>query len=905
ESYQGTGDGINDVDTKLTTALAGLYELEREIGRGGMATVYLARDVRHHRMVAIKTLHPELAAVLGAERFLAEIRTTANLQHPHILPLFDSGTAGGQLYYVMPYVEGETLRSRLSRETQLPIGDALRVAREVAEALQYAHDHGVIHRDIKPENILLQGGHALVADFGIALAVQQAGGQRMTGTGLSLGTPQYMAPEQAMGEKIIDVRADVYALGAVTYEMLVGEPPFSGPNSQSIVARVLTAAPVPPSATRPTIPPHVERAVLTALAKLPADRHATAGAFAGELTGAIPSSASDVVTTVSSYRNASVGRPAATRLLAATAAVALVAIVAAVMGWRRSEPPRHVARFSVALPDGDGLGPPNQFRIALSPDGRQLVYVGSGANNGTQLWRRAMNELRGEPISGTEGAMSPSFSPDGKRLAFVSGNPRVLRSIDLEGGVVVTLTDSLVDAGGVSWGSDGYVYYDGHLAGDGLARVRETGGVPEVASKPDSANGSTSHNNPSALPNARGVLFTVANVGGPELHQIAVLDTRTGKHRVLGRGVAARYAATGHLVYVTADGNMLAAPFDAHRLTMSGDAIPLATGVSVRLGNRVDLAISPAGRMVYAAGASTSSLRELVWVTRGGVASTVDSTFSIGARRESMNEQRSERSAVSLAPDGRSVAVVTTGVRTGSLWIKRLEPVPPSRIGDVNGTSVAWSPDGKVLVVGTSTGLSFMAADGRVLPRANLSLGREATFVRYSPDGAFILFTSGGDLFAVRSNGDTTLLPLVVSPYGERNGRISPDGTWLAYVSEETGAPETYVRPFPDTKASRHQVSSNRGTGPTWAPDGTELFFIDSARDMNVVSVGAGPTFITSAPRKLFSTTPYGAGLIDIAPDGKRFLFTRFKSQQAPQGADLIVVENFLDDLSGRMRVRR
>src|SRR5512146_1352577 len=228
---------VDPFDT-LRSALADRYRIERELGAGGMATVYLAEDLKHHRKVAIKVLHAELSAILGPERFLKEIELTASLQHPHILPLFDSGSADGLLYYVMPYVDGETLRSRLERERQLPIADAVRIATESADALQYAHEHGVVHRDIKPENILLQNGHALVADFGIALAVEQAGGQRMTQTGLSLGTPQYMAPEQAMGERSVDARADIYALGAVTYEMLAGEPPFAAPTAQAIVARV-------------------------------------------------------------------------------------------------------------------------------------------------------------------------------------------------------------------------------------------------------------------------------------------------------------------------------------------------------------------------------------------------------------------------------------------------------------------------------------------------------------------------------------------------------------------------------------------------------------------------------------------------------------------------------------------
>ena len=248
-----------------------------------MATVYLARDLKHDRQVAIKVLRPELAAIIGADRFLSEIKTTANLQHPHILSLFDSGQVEGTVFYVMPFVDGESLRDRLVREKQLPIADAVRIAVEVSGALQYAHEHGVIHRDIKPENILLHGGHALVADFGIALAAAKTGGARMTETGMSLGTPQYMSPEQAMGERELDARTDVYALGCTTYEMLTGEPPFTGPTAQAIVAKVMTADPVEATTLRKSIPGHVADAVHTALQKLPADRFATASAFADAL----------------------------------------------------------------------------------------------------------------------------------------------------------------------------------------------------------------------------------------------------------------------------------------------------------------------------------------------------------------------------------------------------------------------------------------------------------------------------------------------------------------------------------------------------------------------------------------------------------------------------------------------
>ena len=260
---------LTDVLTRLAGSLADRYEVQRELGAGGMATVYRAVDLKHQRDVAIKVLHPELGAALGGERFLSEIRTTARLQHPHVLPLLDSGEADGLLYYVMPLVTGETLRHRLEREKQLPIDDAISIAREVADALGYAHGLGVIHRDVKPENILLRDGHALVADFGIALAVQTAGGARMTQTGLSLGTPQYMSPEQAMGERTIDGRSDLYALGAVTYEMLAGEPPFTGPNVQAIVARLLAEEPRSLAVQRRAVPAGVEHAVMRALEKLP------------------------------------------------------------------------------------------------------------------------------------------------------------------------------------------------------------------------------------------------------------------------------------------------------------------------------------------------------------------------------------------------------------------------------------------------------------------------------------------------------------------------------------------------------------------------------------------------------------------------------------------------------------
>jgi serine/threonine-protein kinase len=372
------------ITQQLKAAVADRYVIEQELGAGGMATVYLAHDAKHNRKVALKVLRPELAAVIGAERFLKEIEVTANLQHPHILPLHDSGEADSFLYYVMPYVEGETLREKIEREKQLGVTEAVEISRNVAAALDYAHRQGVIHRDIKPENVLLHDGQPLIADFGIALAVSHAGGTRLTETGLSVGTPHYMSPEQAMGDRELDARSDVYSLGAMLYEMLTGDPPHTGSTAQAIVAQILTEDPRPLALRRKTVPPHVAAAVDQALQKLPADRFGGAAEFSTALTN---TAFTGTTVATKSVQAAAVGGGTWRRAAIALGAAVLALAAVAVLGWLRPVP-RPVVRVGMAFPENEAPAGAATLRFAMSSDGSRIVYTGPSETAGQPTARR-------------------------------------------------------------------------------------------------------------------------------------------------------------------------------------------------------------------------------------------------------------------------------------------------------------------------------------------------------------------------------------------------------------------------------------------------------------------------------------------------------------------------------------
>jgi len=878
---------------RLAAALADRYRLERELGAGGMATVYLAQDLKHDRKVAIKVLRPELAAVIGADRFLSEIKTTANLQHPHILPLFDSGAADSFLFYVMPFIDGVSLRDRITREHQLPVGDAVRIASEVASALDYAHRHGVIHRDIKPENILLHDGRALVADFGIALAVSTAG-TRMTETGMSLGTPHYMSPEQAMGEREITARSDVYALGCITYEMLVGEPPFTGPTAQAIIARVMTEEPRALTVQRKSIPDELEAAVFTALEKLPADRYATAAEFAAALSGQAGG------TTKHKRASARHTHQRDTRpLLLATAALATVAVVAAVWGWLRPTHDDAVSRQRVVLwrhGQGDFLSPgllQLSSQAAIAPDGSSVVFSDSVGGT-TQLFIKHRTASEPLAIPGTENALSPFFSPDGSWIGFLQVDG-TLRKIPTAGGGAVTLAQSNTETYyAAAWLDDQSIVFTRGLGG--LYRVAAGGGPTSVVISDSTERSNFALIQP--LPGSKGILVTFCRGNCATGSIVGVVDFSTNTVRELVNNAAgAWYAPSGHLLYTDRAGGLYAAGFDLDRMELTSGAVPVLENVAP-----TRFALSPSGTVVYSLAGGARASAELHWVSRDGNSTPVDTSW------------RGEFEYPAVSPDGNSIAVSVRD-RTIDLWIRRPDGarVKLTTAGTLNWRP-SWMPDGRSLLFVSNargnndrddTDLYVVPADASGPP---VLVHRHIFGVwegEVSQDGTWLVLRSDEEgwninIRARRVTGDTTLLPIVVGG-ANLQFSLSPDGRSLAHLSNVSGQREVYVTPFPGG-GTRQMVSRGGGTEPRWSRSGRELFF-KSGGQLVSVAVTPGPVPVFGAPRPLFSVAGYRAARnrqqYDVAPDDQRFLMIRNLNSEASREA--VYVENWFTELRAKL----
>ncbi len=872
----------------LADTLADRYTIGDELGQGGMATVYLAQDLKHDRKVALKVLRPELAAVIGAERFLNEIKVTANLQHPHILALYDSGEAEQFLYYVMPYVQGESLDDKLKREKQIGVEEAVRIASEVASALDYAHRQGVVHRDIKPANIMLQEGQALVADFGIALALTHAGGTRITETGLSLGTPHYMSPEQATGDRDIDARSDIYSLGAVLYESLAGEPPHTGGTIQAVISKVVTEIPKPLGELRQSVPVHVGMAVEKALAKIPADRFGTAADFATALKDPkFTLSYSATATAVPSAR--STGR-ARGWLPYAIAAVAVVVGVMAGRATKRGERDvPQVARFVIDTDSTHRLVGAPSGTVALSPDGATLVYAGFG-RAGLQLYVRPLDDLGASPIPGTEGALSPFFSPDGRWIGFYAGT--VLKKVALSGGAPV----SIPNAPPFLYQSAAWLDQETLLLTTSVGAIQRLDGDGSLTTMAtaDTANEETGLIVSGVIRDRRILLGIASTQGGVSGRGIAInVDTgeRTTLMETLVNGLA---YYDGYLVWAQPDGALLAAPFDARSLRLTGSPVTLGQGVRVSVGGPAQFYVSENGSLVYV----PEFPYDLVLVDRSG-------------RSEVVTDIQRRFHSPRFSPDAMRIAVDFTQQGSRDVWLLNLGQRTLSRLTfDNDGHDPVWTPDGRKVAYATSrngiVGIFQQNADGSGVAESVYVGATLSTAGIFTPDGGQVITlpigaSGSADFGILPLTGDRIEEPLLATGFNEESPALSPAGRWLAYSSDESGKPEVYVRPFPGPGA-KVLVSQNGGGEPVWSHDGTELFyrgFGDQGPMLVSAVVETTPEFRVLSRTMLFDVTEYEPASphanYDVSPDGQRFVMVH-------QGrlSEIVLIQNWPEEVRRR-----
>jgi serine/threonine-protein kinase len=881
---------------QLSAALGDRYTIERELGSGAMATVYLARDVKHHRDVAVKVLRPELAAALGAERFLREIDVVAHLQHPHILPLYDSGEAGDCLYYVMPRVEGESLRDRLRRERQIPVDEALQITREVAAALDHAHRRHIIHRDIKPANILLQDGQALVADFGIALAVRAAGGERMTGTGLSVGTPWYMSPEQAAGDRDLDARSDVYSLAALLYEMLTGDPPHTGRDPQAVLAKVLTEPVRPVRAYRDTVPPHVEAALQKALAKLPADRFSSTAAFARAL--AEPDVRPEIAV------------PAGRRHLrkwpvaVAVSGWSVVAVGILISGWawhrsRTTPNPESAAvrRWSIVLADSAplafvgtaalGVG---RTSLAISPDGTRLVYVAQRGTT-TQLYLRELDRLDATPLPGTIGANQPFFSPDGQWVGFFAG--RELKKVSLHGDQAITLA-ATTEPYGAAWGRDGRILVVDRQ-GSRLAWVPSGGGAPQ----PIEQQIRIRVLNPELVAEGKWVLHGSID-GVLYLHSLAtgwpyaitpdgVVRRDSADLDALLYGANPHYLKSGHIAYFSGDGTLMALPFDMSRRRVLGPPAPILEGIRLEAeAGDAQLTVSQGGTLVYAPGES-ARLGEFVWVDHAT------------GRVNTLPWPRAAYGGFDLSPDGRQILVrVRSALSRSELWVLDTGGNYRARV-PTQGILVAspnWWPDGARVMYqelppdGGMSRVSLRQSLGNPAERDTLPFGAFWP----APDGRHLVQYERGILWLEPSEQPGQRVQLTLSGRGI-SPAFSPDGRWLAYTDlDDPGGESAVYATRIGHPAERLKISAAGGEEPVWAPDGRAVIYRDRQEwfAVDVSTIGA----LRAGRARVLFRGPFlqvPGSSHDISPDGRRQLVLLGPSAETADR--LVVVTNWFAEV--------
>jgi len=872
-------------------ARLGPYEIVSRIGAGGMGEVWRARDTRLDRSVAIKILPSHLSDNAGfRERFEREARSISSLTHPNICTLHDVGNDNGIDYLVMEYLEGESLADRLSRGP-LPIDEVLRVGVQIAEALDRAHRAGIVHRDVKPGNVFLTKGGAKLLDFGLAkLTVSSVGGvfstmtvaptqaRPLTQEGTIVGTFQYMSPEQLEGSET-DPRSDIFALGAILYEMATGRRAFDGKTRTSVIAAIVSSTPAPISQLQPLTPPALDHVVERCLAKDPADRWQSARDVAEELKWISAKGSQAGVAAPVTMR-----RKSRERLAWTLAGVLAVAVIAALVILLR---PVRVAPLPVVRVDLNLVPPINTFfgvgrQVALSPDGKRLAYIGQDAQ-AIGLTVRSLDRMDGMTLTGAADARTPFFSPDGEWIGFLSGS--TVKKIPAAGGPAQVVAN--IPAYEAHWENDGTILV-ANLTG--IYRVSSAGGTPELLVPPSS--GVKAFLSAALLPGGKSILFCSSDSGGSYMQQkIGVYDINTRQIHFLRSGSNARYLPTGDLVYAE-NGTVYSVRFNPRTQELGANPVAVAQNVLTSTANGVStFDVSQNGLLAYASGGVVAPITNPVWVDRKGAVARID-----------LPPRPYEHPRIS--PDGKHVAFAIRDQLT-DVWVYDVDRGTLGRLTFLPSESETpvWSPDGRRIVFSaTRDGKPRLVLaknfDGTGVEEPLRSSDQHEHVTSISPDGKTVLYTqftsaSAGDLWMLRDGKPQVLL---VTPFEERGARFSPDGRWIAYASNESGRPEVYV--IAANGGGKWQISTSGGLSPVWSHDGRELFY-RNGNDMYAVEVQQKDTFVAGSPHVLFSgdyqSLARGDADYDVSPDGQHFLMLAREKEQKPP--PVILVTNWYEEL--------
>ena len=851
------------------------YKILEKLGQGGMGIVYKAQDSKLDRTVALKFLPPPLAASeQDKARFVQEAKAAAALNHPNVCSIIDIQEHDGQMFIVMEFVDGETLREKRGN---LSFKQAADIGIQIADGLAAAHEKGIVHRDIKPENIMIRkDGIAQIMDFGLAkLRSASSKVNRLTKEGSTVGTAGYMSPEQVQGQDV-DHRSDIFSFGVLLYEMFAGELPFKGVHETALAYEIVNVDPAPISSVKPDIDPALDAIVLDCLEKDAKERCQSVAEVGRDLRKVRRESTRLKASRVTAARPAIRAREDLRAVetsagswkmyggYVAAGFLGLVVVALLVGPWRgRSAAPRPSMRFSIDL-TAVAAATPYESELAFSRDGKALVYMGAIAGGSWQLYYHRMDQLGSVPIPGTERAISPAFSPDGQWVAFNAPTQKILKT-SVSGGVPEELSSTQITTRGITWPSDD-VLYAGSLSG-GIVRLSASGGPLEPVTLIDSASGELSHRFPQLLPGGKAIIYTVKQNNIASFDEATIVAERLGsrERRVLVRGgTYGRYEPTGQLFWVR-NGAIMAQTFDADRLEVRGAPVTLEKGGWMFTGSgEACLAFSEAGTMVFGPLTLDEAFQSSIsWMDRSGVLTSQFDTLRW-------------YNTMLLSPDGQKVAV---GINAANddIWLYQMARGVLSRLtfGGGNNGNPIWSPDGKYIVYAAEKGrvpnLYRKPWDGSGGEERLAASGRVQVPVSFTPDGKALAFNEGGDIWVLPMDSGRPGMPkpFIHSPAEENGGIFSPDGRWISYISNESGKNEVYVTAFPK-REGKWQISNGGGYVLFWSRDGKELFFV-SGTSLMAVQVIAGATFDFSLPRKICEI-PANVLLYDISPDGGRFL---------------------------------